>query len=115
MAASFRTGSSPAVHSRKRSRGTHTGQSLFRCPSNCCSSVRSGPTPLYATTAPRATKGLRMSDTTDRPARLRITTRVASDVHDVIERIARQQRTTPAHVARVLLEDAAREVAASAA
>jgi hypothetical protein len=52
--------------------------------------------------------------TNDRPVRARITTRVAADVAELIERLAQQRRTTVAHEARLLLEDAVREVAAQA-
>jgi hypothetical protein len=44
--------------------------------------------------------------------REKITTRVAREAYEAIEREAEQRRTTPAQVARVLLEDAARELAA---
>jgi hypothetical protein len=47
-----------------------------------------------------------------RQARQSISARVDREVHETIERLAVQRRTTPGHVARLLLEDAAREVAA---
>jgi uncharacterized protein (DUF1778 family) len=40
--------------------------------------------------------------------REQITTRVDAEVRELIERAAVERRTTPAQVARVLLEDAAR-------
>ena len=44
-------------------------------------------------------------------SREQITTRVDAAVREVIEREAVARRTTPAQMARVLLEDAARELA----
>ena len=41
--------------------------------------------------------------------RERISTRIAADTRAVIERLAAERRTTPAQVARVLLEDGARQ------
>lgn len=49
---------------------------------------------------------------TKRQARQSISTRVDREVYRAIERLAERRRTTPGHVARLLLEDAAREVAA---
>ena len=49
-------------------------------------------------------------DTDHRTKRERIATRIDTEVHATIERIAEQRRTTPAHVARVILEDAVRKV-----
>jgi hypothetical protein len=46
-----------------------------------------------------------------RTARLKISTRVAAEARDVIERVAAVRRTTPAQVARVVLEDAAKQLA----
>lgn len=39
-----------------------------------------------------------------------VSTRIARDAYELIEREAEARRTTPAQVARVLLEDAAREL-----
>jgi hypothetical protein len=41
-----------------------------------------------------------------RTKRERIATRIDTEAHATIERIAKERRTTPAHVARVILEDA---------
>jgi uncharacterized protein (DUF1778 family) len=49
----------------------------------------------------------------DRQSREQISTRVARDAYEVIERAAEARRTTPSHVARVLLEDGARALAQS--
>jgi hypothetical protein len=54
-----------------------------------------------------------MSDTDHRTKRERLATRIDTDVYATIERIAEQRRTTPAHVARVILEDGVRKVAPS--
>jgi hypothetical protein len=40
-----------------------------------------------------------------------ISTRIDAKARDVIERVAEARRTTPAQVARVLLEDAAKQLA----
>jgi len=47
--------------------------------------------------------------TNTRPVRKQITTRIESEALETIERLAEEHRTTLAHVARVLLEDAARQ------
>lgn len=52
-----------------------------------------------------------MSDTTSPRPRERIATRIDSAALETIERLAEQQRTTPAHIARILLEDGARAAA----
>jgi hypothetical protein len=54
-----------------------------------------------------------MANTTER--REKISTRIERDALALIESAARAQRTTPAQVARVLLEDAARDRFAAAA
>jgi hypothetical protein len=46
---------------------------------------------------------------TERKERVPLNTRVARDAREVIERIAEAERTTPAHIARRWLEDAAHE------
>ena len=51
----------------------------------------------------------------EKPVRARISTRIERDALEIIERLAELRRTTPAQVARVLLEDAVREAAAHAA
>jgi hypothetical protein len=43
--------------------------------------------------------------------RQHLSTRIATDALEVIERLAEERRTTPAQVARVLLEDAAKALA----
>jgi hypothetical protein len=45
----------------------------------------------------------------ERQSREQITTRVAPDARAVIDRIAKAERTTPSHIARRWLEDAACE------
>lgn len=55
-----------------------------------------------------------MSDT-DQRKRAPIATRIDSGALETIERLAEQRRTTPAQVARTLLEDGARALAESAA
>jgi hypothetical protein len=47
---------------------------------------------------------------TKRQPRESISTRIDSDARDVIEKIAEQRRTTAAQVARILLEDGAKEL-----
>jgi hypothetical protein len=47
----------------------------------------------------------------ERQRREQISTRIERDALEVIERVALEQRTTASHVARRLLEDAARELA----
>jgi hypothetical protein len=49
-----------------------------------------------------------MSMTDHRPRREKISTRIEVAALSTIERVAAEQRTTPAQVARVWLEDAAR-------
>jgi hypothetical protein len=39
-----------------------------------------------------------------------LSTRIAPEAHAVIERVAAERRTTPAQVARVWLEDAAKQL-----
>jgi hypothetical protein len=47
---------------------------------------------------------------TKRQPRESISTRIDPDARDVIEKIAEQRRTTAAQVARILLEDGAKEL-----
>jgi hypothetical protein len=47
---------------------------------------------------------------TKRQPRESISTRIDADAHAVIEKIAEQRRTTAAQVARILLEDGAKEL-----
>jgi len=47
----------------------------------------------------------------ERQNREQLSTRIARAAYEVIERAAEAQRTTPSHIARVLLEDGARELA----
>jgi hypothetical protein len=47
---------------------------------------------------------------TKRLPRESISTRIDPDARDVIEKIAEQRRTTAAQVARILLEDGAKEL-----
>jgi hypothetical protein len=47
---------------------------------------------------------------TKRQPRESISTRIDPDAHAVIERIAEERRTTAAQVARILLEDGAKEL-----
>jgi hypothetical protein len=57
-----------------------------------------------------------MSDTTDhRQRREPIATRIDPGALETIERLAEQRRTTPAQVARCLLEDGVRAIAAERA
>jgi hypothetical protein len=60
------------------------------------------------TSAPLRTMEAPMSMTEHRPRRHKISTRIEVAALSTIERVAAEQRTTPAHVARVWLEDAAR-------
>jgi len=54
-----------------------------------------------------------MSSSEQRPERRKISTRVKCTALETIHRVAELHRTTPAHVARVLLEDGgARKLAA---
>ena len=48
---------------------------------------------------------------TEKQARKSISTRIDAKARDVIERVAEARRTTPARIARILLEDGARELA----
>jgi hypothetical protein len=50
-----------------------------------------------------------MADT--KQPRESISTRIDAAAREIIERVASQRRTTPAQVARVLLEDAAQKLA----
>jgi hypothetical protein len=51
----------------------------------------------------------------DKPQpRENLTTRISIDALEVIERVAAARRTTPSQVARVLLEDAAKQLASDA-
>ena len=45
-----------------------------------------------------------------RPTRGQISTRIERDALEVIEKVAAERRTTPSQVARVLLEDGARQL-----
>jgi hypothetical protein len=47
----------------------------------------------------------------EKPPRETITTRIDASARALIERVAAARRTTPAQVARVLLEDAAKQLA----
>ena len=47
---------------------------------------------------------------TKRQPRESISTRIDPDARDVIEKVAEQRRTTAAQVARILLEDGAKEL-----
>ncbi len=50
----------------------------------------------------------------DKQRRESITTRIDAEAREVIERIAEARRTTPAQVARILIEDGAKELARDA-
>jgi hypothetical protein len=52
----------------------------------------------------------RLHMSTNERRREQLTTRIAPQAFEAIARAAVEQRTTPAHVARVLLEDAVREL-----
>jgi hypothetical protein len=47
---------------------------------------------------------------TERRTRESISTRIDPDAHDVIEKIAELRRRTAAQIARILLEDSAKEL-----
>jgi hypothetical protein len=48
---------------------------------------------------------------TEHPRREHLSTRIDIRAHQIIERVAAARRTTPAQVARCVLEDAAKELA----
>jgi hypothetical protein len=56
-----------------------------------------------------------MSEPKERTQRERITTRIDPSALETIERLAESRRTTPAQVARVILEDGVRALAEHAA
>jgi hypothetical protein len=55
-----------------------------------------------------------MNDASEQRAREPISTRIERDALQVITKVAAERRTTPSQVARVLLEDGARQLAAGA-